>query len=813
MTAAEVAAALRIPPDLLADEGWRDAADAEVRATLGYHGHRGCDLSGILLPIRHPRTGERLGDLCRVAHPPTGAPRYLQPQACRWLYIPPVPGEWLDDLAVPGVVVEGPKSALALLALAQRHDRRLVPIACGGCWGWRRNDGFRDLPNGGHEPRSSPSPSLDWIAWPGRDAIIALDGDSRANPKVAAALRALAGELAGRGANVRVVAIPAVAGDKAGPDDVLAACGDDAALAMLDAARSWPECAAAQAEAAVGALEAADKDARRAAEPPTAEIAAVADPALRARFIGRIAALKIPGVTKADLEGQVAAGLAAAAERRAQAAEAARVGRLLGMAVDPAALVVDLEVYFSRRAHLPGGGAVTLALWAMLTHCIAPFSTAPYLCLESALPDCGKSTVLDLLEGVCARAEQCSGLTRAVLVRTIEANHPTVLLDQGEWLRDKKDETGIMGVLLAGYRRGKPYRCVEGESRELATFDTFGPKAFCAVGGLTGALLSRCLVLHMERLPAGVELESAEPEDLVAVAAPLKERIEAFALQAAQAIEAVKASRPKGGHWPQFTTRERQLWTPPLTIARVCGPETERRAVAAAEELSGRKAEAAAENPRVAKTVALAEVLSAWPAEKFSPGDLVAALAETEAWGEALGEKLKKDDTRKAAANLIGHFVRDFRLLSRERPHGKTLYSTAEALAKATQHLPRTPKTSAASAAPAAEPPKSRGSQAADAPKPSAAPPPPSAATPSAANGQGNHAADHRPPAADAERDFGRSAASEPRANRGVAAGAADAADETGVDADTTSGPMREPGEDDPGLWQPGPQTEWGSDL
>ena len=71
----------------------------------------------------------------------------------------------------------------------------------------------------------------------------------------------------------------------------------------------------------------------------------------------------------------------------------------------------------------------------------------------------------------------------------------------------------------------------------------------------------------MERMPAGIELESAEPEDLEATAVQLKERMEAFALKEAPALEAIKASRPKGGHWPQFANRERQLWTPLLTIA------------------------------------------------------------------------------------------------------------------------------------------------------------------------------------------------------------------------------------------------------
>ena len=574
--------------------------------------------------------------------------------------------------------------------------------------------------------------------------------------------------------------------------------------------------AKADAEAKIAALAGLDTAARRTADPVSAitALAAVSDAAQRELLAARLAALRLSGVTGAYIARELSRLRSRTEQQQRQAAEAARQDRLLGMQVDGTALLDELCGFLSARVYLPVGAAIMLALWALLTHCIEAFSTAPYLCLESALPDCGKSTVLDLLESVSARAEQCSGLTRAVLVRTIEKNHATVLLDQGEWLRDKNDEAGIMGVLLSGYRRGKPYRCVEGDSHELASFDTFGPKAFCAVGGLRGALLSRCVVLHMERLPAGMEMESAESEDIASIAAQLKEKMETFALQATEAIRAVQSARPKGGHWPQFTTRERQLWTPLLTIARAIGPEAECQAVAAAEVLVGRKAVATADDPRNAKTVALAEVLAEIKAEKFSPGDLVEALSETEAWGEVLAEKRRKDDTGKAASAYVGQFLKDFRLQSRERPHGKTRYQTAEALAAAERHMPRTPQISAATAASAARPTKSSHSVAADWQAGSAANNSRFAAEPEESDmpvsGTSQLAADAPPIAADVKQDFGQTAANKTRVNSGVAADAAVAAVKTGITTyDSQPGLFADPGQAE--ATPPWPET--GGDL
>jgi len=801
VTAAALARHFRIPDAILNAAGVRDVTDAETRDLLGQHGYQGCDLAGVVFTYRHPLTGAVVGHRVRLNRPPTGGGKYLAEPGCRWLFVAPVPNEWLAETGVPVVLVEAEKSALALLAVAERAGRELLPIATGGCWGLRRNDGYRDLPDGGREPVTAPSPTLDRLAWAGREAIIAFDANAAANPKVRRARRELAEELAGRGASVRIAEVPALKSIN-GPDDLIAVSGDEAALDMLDTARPFAECALAEAEAEVSSLEKLpDSDAKRKADAGSAieAVAAVGDELRRASFIARLGAVKPAGFSKAEILKRVGMARTGAANARQLAAEAARRGRLLSADVDGAALLVELELFFTERACLPKGAAIALALWALFTWAVDAFGTAPYICLESAIPGCGKSTVLDLLEVVCARAEQSAGLTKALLARTIEKTKATMLFDQAEALRDKKDESGLVSVLLSGYRRGKPYRCLVGDEHEPGEFSVFGPKAFCAVGGLGGALLDRCLVLHMEKKPAQVELESAESEDLAPIAEPLRERMEAFALKAAPALEAVKANRPKGGHWPQFSNRERQLWTPLLSIARVCGPEAERRAVAAAELLAGRKAQAQADNPRAAKVVALAEVLAELKAEKFSPKDLVKALAETEAWGESLAEKHRKDNTGKAAANLVGHFLRDFRLESRERQRAGTLYSTAEALAKAEQHMPHTPQTTATSATSATRSMNTRGFGVADAVKfetASATRPIPSATRAvSWPMPNGAAVADARTPVADAERDFARSATLETPANHGVVADVADVAGKPGVQTPSQSGLFAGPSE------------------
>src|SRR5215831_2998475 len=77
-----------------------------------------------------------------------------------------------------------------------------------------------------------------------------------------------------------------------------------------------------------------------------------------------------------------------------------RKAELRAMSVDAASLIGELETFFADRAHLPQGAALVLAYYALNTWTFKLFDTVPYLLLESAVPGCGKSTVIRLLVAV-----------------------------------------------------------------------------------------------------------------------------------------------------------------------------------------------------------------------------------------------------------------------------------------------------------------------------------------------------------------------------------------------------------------------------
>jgi Protein of unknown function (DUF3987)/Domain of unknown function (DUF3854) len=237
-----------IPKDILAAAEVQSVTNNEARVVLGLHGYVDADLSGILFNYLLPTTRDRVGARVRLDHPLPDGGKYMSEKGCRHYFFPPVASEVLTNVAVPVVIVEAEKSALALFALAMRSGRPMLPVAVGGCWGWKRRTGTKLMPDGSREPETGPSPDLDLLTWSARTAIIAYDANAATNADVQAARRQIARELRARGARVLIATIPAVDGVN-GPDDLIAISGDNATLEALDAATpdtdvapfEWPE--------------------------------------------------------------------------------------------------------------------------------------------------------------------------------------------------------------------------------------------------------------------------------------------------------------------------------------------------------------------------------------------------------------------------------------------------------------------------------------------------------------------------------------------------------------------------------------------
>ncbi len=241
LTDADLAAHQRlgIPPELLEQAGVRRVTDYEAREQLSSR-HPG-NLAGVLYVYCDPATKRVVTCRLRRDHPEMedGKPKdkYLSAYGDhRHLFFPPGASSLLTDTSVPVVIVEAEKSVLSIVAVADRMQRRVFPIGTGGCWGWRGRRGKAVDANGARVDEVGPLPNLDRVNWTGRIAIVLFDSNVGSNAKVKGAYRALASDLARRGAHVRLATLPTDDPSLNGPDDLVAARGDAALCYVLDTA-------------------------------------------------------------------------------------------------------------------------------------------------------------------------------------------------------------------------------------------------------------------------------------------------------------------------------------------------------------------------------------------------------------------------------------------------------------------------------------------------------------------------------------------------------------------------------------------------
>lgn len=704
LTAPDLAvfALLGIGAVLLARAHVRRVTDREARDVYGVTGSVTMDMSGIVFPYFSPATDKRVTARVRRDHPErdssTGKPKakYVSPYGDRrHLYFVRGCSALIDDPSALIVLVEAEKSALALTAWAQRNQQTLLPIAMGGCYGWRGRVGKRDMADGTRVDETGPLPEL--AVCRNRDVVVMLDSNAGSKAEVRKALFALIGELENLGARVSVASIPARDGVN-GPDDLIAFGGDEAMRSVLQLVQPSKELAVAEAESAIREILSAKPN--FSAEEITRALDAVSyvpDQVERTMLEARLAAAVRGFMPKNTVTKEIDVRRRNRVARKQDFARQNREAELRAVTVDRVQLIEELEAFFAERAHLPEGATLVLAYFALNTWTFKVFDTVPYLVLESAVPGCGKSTVLQLLHAVSCRPRKASSLTEAVMFRLIDAEGPTLLIDEAETIEGRSDRAeALRAIAHEGYKQGGQVPRCEGDSHEVRWFNVFCPKVFAAIGGLNGPLLDRSLVIHMNKAPRGQVRKSTRHRALGRDGKNLVLQLEAYAHQAADALRQLYEAEPDCGYWPSITDREAELWGPLLTHARLAGADAEARLLVVVDKFSEEKAEIKSADWKIAQTIALLDAIFQHPEATFTPSELVPTLLRYEAWGRPLAEAKGRDDesVRVAQAAKVGYFLRKFRLRGKKNSSGNKAYEREAAIAVLSDHVPQNPPNS-----------------------------------------------------------------------------------------------------------------------
>ncbi|MEN8129845.1 MAG: hypothetical protein ABFS45_06545 [Pseudomonadota bacterium] len=97
------------------------------------------------------------------------------------------------------------------------------------------------------------------------------------------------------------------------------------------------------------------------------------------------------------------------------------------------------------------GSASAIAAWALGSFCLDAFRVFPKLQIKSPERRCGKTTLIEVLEGITCRPMVTSNISAAAVFRSIEEWQPTLLIDEADTFAKDNDE--LNGIINAGHTR------------------------------------------------------------------------------------------------------------------------------------------------------------------------------------------------------------------------------------------------------------------------------------------------------------------------------------------------------------------------
>jgi hypothetical protein len=301
--------------------------------------------------------------------------------------------------------------------------------------------------------------------------------------------------------------------------------------------------------------------------------------------------------------------------------------------IDGAELLNDIAAYIRRFAFLSQAQKRVVTLWVVHTFVFSEADCTAYLAITSADKESGKTRLLEVLETLVSNPWSTGRVTAAVLVRKIEAEQPTLLLDETDaaFGGEKEYAEALRGVLNTGYRRGGKSSCCVGKGQETSfkDFSTFCPKAIAGIGKLPDTVASRSIPIRLKRA-AREEISKFRRRDVDSEAAELRRRIQSFCLAIANRIRDARPSMPD-----ELTDRQQDATELLVAIAEAAGGNWPESARASLVTLC---VEAQHSDESIGHTLLsdIRRVFDEHGASRLSSAALAGALAEIETspWGE-----------------------------------------------------------------------------------------------------------------------------------------------------------------------------------
>jgi putative DNA primase/helicase len=268
--------------------------------------------------------------------------------------------------------------------------------------------------------------------------------------------------------------------------------------------------------------------------------------------------------------------------------------------------------------------AVAIALWILHAWVHDHLDISPLLAVTSPEMRCGKTTVLRVVMAMLPRPLPAANITAAAMFRSIEAWHPSLVIDEADTFMGESEE--LRGVINSGQTRDTAFvvRTVEnGGKHEPAKFTTWCPKVIATIGKLKATLVDRSITIVMRRKMPTDKVERLRP------AAAMDFRVMRGVFLRWATDHGAKLADADPALPSDLHDRAADNWRPLIAIADRVGGDWKAKARAAAIALSG-ASEADSDSTKTMLLVDLRDIFAAEQAEVLQSETIVDRLGKME---------------------------------------------------------------------------------------------------------------------------------------------------------------------------------------
>jgi hypothetical protein len=345
-------------------------------------------------------------------------------------------------------------------------------------------------------------------------------------------------------------------------------------------------------------------------------------------------------------------------------------GQSLGLATrlqaaETATLLSDVAAFVRRFVVLSQSQTVAVALWVLHTWTVHTTDSTMYVWIRSAVKQSGKTRLLEVLELLVLRPWFTSRTSAAALVRKIDGQAPTLLLDESDTAFGGNQEYAevLRGTLNSGHRRGgRVSVCVgQGATITVQDFSTYCPKALAGLSVLPDTVADRSIPIILKRRNKLTEpVERFRRRDADEQFAPVRERLAVWSQAVAPLLTDARPEIP----WA-LSDRAAEGWECLLAIAELGGGDWSVAARQAAVALHADQT-AKEESAGVMLLQAIRETFEARGVDRISTADLLRALVKRDdgPWADLWGRQVAAGEMPGPASKL-GRLLRPFGITPR----------------------------------------------------------------------------------------------------------------------------------------------------